>query len=114
MTLRGEDETQPFMVAFLKATNHVQPRQRRDVSRQTRNEFSSVIKRAANQGTAALSTFIFLITLLVGSNIESRSCRIQTLYISFKDLKWQVIKKPPNDHLIETKKYINNYYRTGL
>ncbi|XP_076271007.1 TGF-beta family member glass bottom boat isoform X1 [Rhynchophorus ferrugineus] len=71
VTIRGQEATQPFMVAFLKASNNVKPRTTRDVkTRVKKSDITSVYGRNIDQ--------------------ESRSsCKINTLYISFKDLKWQ-------------------------
>lgn len=51
VTIKGEDETKPFMVAFLKATNHVKTRTPRDVRRVKKSDYTSVMKSPhQNQG----------------------------------------------------------------
>ncbi|KAJ8951807.1 hypothetical protein NQ318_019780 [Aromia moschata] len=75
VTVKAEDEKQPFMVAFLKAVNHVKARTTRDIKpriRKSTSTLSNVVNGYKNNEPDA-----------------RRSCRIQTLYISFKDLKWQ-------------------------
>ncbi|XP_060518491.1 protein 60A [Cylas formicarius] len=71
--VKGDEETQPFMVAFLKASNYARSRTRRELkSRAKKSDFSAILKN--------------------GRSIESetwQSCQINTLYISFKDLQWQ-------------------------
>ncbi|KAJ8975828.1 hypothetical protein NQ317_003864 [Molorchus minor] len=74
VTVKAEDEIQPFMVAFLKAVNHVKPRTARDVKpriKKSTSTFSGVIGYKNNEPDSR------------------RSCTIEALYISFKDLKWQ-------------------------
>lgn len=47
ITVKGADEMQPFMVAFLKATNHVKQRPARDTSnykRVKKSDYSNVMK----------------------------------------------------------------------
>lgn len=41
VSTKGDDEKQPFMVAFLKATNHVKVRARRD-TKMKRTEYNPV------------------------------------------------------------------------
>lgn len=56
VTVKGADETQPFMVAFLKATNHIKPRQTRDVSnyrRVKKSEYSNMMKNAYGPGKSS-------------------------------------------------------------
>ncbi|KAG5885274.1 hypothetical protein JTB14_005814 [Gonioctena quinquepunctata] len=72
VTVKGEDETQPFMVAFLKAVNHVKPRLTRE-TRTRKDTFNGVMRGYARD---------------LDEPSPQRSCRIETLYISFKDLKW--------------------------
>ncbi|CAG9771797.1 unnamed protein product [Ceutorhynchus assimilis] len=71
VTVRGDEATHPFMVAFLKASTSVKPRTTREVkSRVRKSDIGSVFSK--------------------GYEPEGRStCQINTLYISFKDLKWQ-------------------------
>lgn len=76
VTIKGEDEIQPFMVAFLKAVNNVKPRVTRD-TRTKKDTFSSV-----------MSGYHPKVDTDIRADLR-RSCRIETLYISFKDLSWQ-------------------------
>ncbi|KAF5297757.1 hypothetical protein FQR65_LT09931 [Abscondita terminalis] len=73
ITIKGNDETQPFMVAFLKATNHVKTRTTREVRKARKSDYPTLMK---NPGETV-------------STHDWRTCKINTLYISFKDLKWQ-------------------------
>ncbi|XP_066143448.1 protein 60A [Euwallacea fornicatus] len=72
VTVKGDEETHPFMVAFLKASTSFRPRTTREVrTRVRKSDISSVFHNR-------------------GYEPEIRSsCQINTLYISFKDLKWQ-------------------------
>lgn len=67
----------PFMVAFLKANNHVKP---------TRS-----IRSATTIGRTRVKKSEFHHLSKSSKNGEDswRTCKIHTLYISFKDLKWQ-------------------------
>ncbi|KAJ8916211.1 hypothetical protein NQ315_016350 [Exocentrus adspersus] len=76
VTVKAEDEIQPFMVAFLKAANHVKPRTTREIKTTTRKSMQAPLSSIVNGYKN-------------NDSDERRSCRIQTLYISFKDLKWQ-------------------------
>lgn len=72
VTMKGDEATHPFMVAFLKASTSVKPRTTREVkTRVKKSDIPSVFGK--------------------GYEADSRSttCQINTLYISFKDLKWQ-------------------------
>ncbi|KAB0797560.1 hypothetical protein PPYR_08553 [Photinus pyralis] len=73
VTIKGDDETQPFMVAFLKATNHVKTRTSREIRRVRKTDYPTLMKNSGE----------------VVATHDWRSCKINTLYISFKDLKWQ-------------------------
>ncbi|XP_044266270.1 protein 60A-like [Tribolium madens] len=73
ITAKGPDETHPFMVAFLKASNHVQPKRSiRDLSSKRRVRKSNYVEMMLNDNPHYGST-----------------CKMYDLYISFKDLKWQ-------------------------
>ncbi|KAH1013382.1 protein 60A [Dendroctonus ponderosae] len=73
ITVRGDEATHPFMVAFLKASTSFKPRTRRDVR--------SRVRKSEAAGIFGLHKTY---------EPESRSsCQIKTLYINFKDLKWQ-------------------------
>ncbi|XP_050310481.1 protein 60A [Anthonomus grandis grandis] len=73
VTVRGDEATHPFMVAFLKASTSVKPRKAREIrTRVKKSDFGSVFghHKGYEQDTRS-------------------SCQINTLYISFKDLNWQ-------------------------
>lgn len=73
VNIKGDDEHQPFMVGFFKGHNFVK------MSKSVRD------KRNTPRNSDLLNP-------LLGSKSRLeivKSCRIQTLYISFKDLKWQ-------------------------
>lgn len=73
VSAKGEDEKQPFMVAFLKAVNHVKVRARRDTRKKTEYSPANTIRSTYSESNYG----------------SSRSCKIKNLYINFKDLKWQ-------------------------
>lgn len=58
VTIKGDDETQPFMVAFLKATNHVKTRTTREVRRVKKSDYTSVMKNSGGL------YYIFIIIIL--------------------------------------------------
>nr|CAI5868562.1 unnamed protein product [Callosobruchus analis] len=72
VTTKAEDKIQPFMVAFLKAQNHVKSRIARSPKTKKDTSFTNIVHGYKNNEPD-----------------YRRSCRIETLYISFKDLKWQ-------------------------
>ncbi|XP_065163740.1 protein 60A [Atheta coriaria] len=74
VTVKSEDETQPFMVAFLK-NNHQggTVRVARDTRRVRKSEYPQLMQSYKHDASI---------------QPDWRSCRIQNLYISFKDLKW--------------------------
>nr|CAD7261701.1 unnamed protein product [Timema shepardi] len=76
---KGEKQKQPFMVAFFKVTGHdnVHVRRTRDTGR-NRN------KKADSESSYPRNPLYDS-----SMNWSSRSCQIQTLYVSFKDLEWQ-------------------------
>lgn len=77
VNVKGDDEYQPFMIGYFKGQNIVKPvkhnsRTKRNVPRRRKK---SDMKNP----------------LLEHRPIENhKSCQIQTLYVSFKDLNWQV------------------------
>lgn len=77
---RGDEEHQPFMVGFFKGQQMIHPHKRQH----TRVKRNAQRKRGGGnkQGRSELRN-----PLMHGEN--HRSCQIQTLYVSFKDLKWQ-------------------------
>lgn len=76
---RGDEERQPFMVAFFKGQQMIQThkRQHTRVKRNARKR-----NGGHKQGKSEMRN-----PLMHGE--YHRSCQIQTLYVSFKDLKWQ-------------------------
>ncbi|KAG8291315.1 protein 60A [Homalodisca vitripennis] len=76
-SLEGEEEKQPFMVAFLKATSNTPKRTRK--TREIRRR-----KKAENSETSYSRN-----PFTDSSLWSTRSCQIQTLYVSFRDLGWQ-------------------------
>lgn len=84
VNVKGEDEYQPFMVGYFQNTNSVgssghhdsglvAPRVRRNApnrKRQKKSEMRNMLLEPRNPDA-------------------QKSCQIQTLYVSFKDLKWQ-------------------------
>lgn len=102
VTIKGEDETQPFMVAFLQTTNQIKPRSTRDIYKKRvarKSEPPAAISNIFNNPHQGNEHFIvvfleFKFNLLkFFSEVslgESKLCRLQTLHISFKDLQWQV------------------------
>ncbi|XP_077286404.1 TGF-beta family member glass bottom boat [Arctopsyche grandis] len=77
---KGEDEQQPFMVAFLKSTGSSD----RIVSRQKRQTGRNKKMYGASESYSRNP-----LIEPSPSHWNSRSCQIQTLYVSFMDLKWQ-------------------------
>lgn len=73
---REDDEVQPFMVAFLKATNHVNVRRSRSIRKTRRSDYPILNSHDSNYKSSMLRE-------------QGRSCRVHTLHINFKDLKWQ-------------------------
>lgn len=72
VTIKGDEATHPFMVAFLKASTSVKPRTTREIK--TRVKKSDIPSVFGNKGLES----------------EARStCQINTLFISFRDLKWE-------------------------
>ncbi|XP_015607274.1 protein 60A [Cephus cinctus] len=75
---RGDADRQPFMVGFFKSSGirEAKVRQKRDARRRKKSESSSLDYRSNPYTDPAIQ-------------YSSRTCKIQTLYVSFKDLKWQ-------------------------
>lgn len=80
---KGDEDHQPFMVAFFKSSGvkskHV--RETREVNPRRRKK-----KSENNPGDSSYSKNPLLHST---SHWTSRSCQMQNLYVSFKDLKWQ-------------------------
>lgn len=75
---RGDPDKQPFMVGYFKSSGirESKVRQKRDARRKKKSE-STNWDYKTNPYTDPGATFY------------SRTCRIQTLYVSFRDLQWQ-------------------------
>jgi len=73
VTTKGDAESQPFLVAFLKSESAGNVRITRDVGlvRPRKPTYSSIMRRDTHR-----------------IHEEKKSCQIQTLYINFKDLNW--------------------------
>lgn len=76
---RYDDEHQPFMVAFFKAPQQLRIKKHTH-SRQKRNA-----QRKRNKGKSDYKNPL----LYTPPSENHRSCQIQTMYVSFKELKWQ-------------------------
>lgn len=72
---KGDDEYQPFMIGYFKSPNMVRP-----------IPHSSRVKRNTPRRR---KTSNMRNPLLEPRMEQHKSCQIQTLYVSFKDLKWQ-------------------------
>lgn len=73
---KGDDEYQPFMIGYFKGQNFVRP-----VLHKNRSKRSAMHRRRKSEMMNPL--------LEARANDHSKSCQIQQLYVSFKDLKWQ-------------------------
>ncbi|XP_043473217.1 protein 60A [Leptopilina heterotoma] len=75
---RGDAGKQPFMVGFFKSSGMREKkfRQKRDARRKKKSDSSSLEYRSNPYIDAA-------------TQYNSRTCKIQTLYVSFRDLQWQ-------------------------
>lgn len=73
---KGDDEYQPFMIGYFKGQNFVKP-----VMHKNRSKRSAMNRRRKSE----------MVNPLLDSRINdhTKSCQIQQLYVSFKDLKWQ-------------------------
>lgn len=78
---KGDDEFQPFMVGYFKGQNMVKP---------TKNSATRVKRNAPNRRRKKSEVRNPLFDSPRSSE-NHKSCQIQTLYVSFKDLNWQVI-----------------------
>ncbi|XP_075214777.1 TGF-beta family member glass bottom boat [Lycorma delicatula] len=73
---KGEVEKQPFMVAFLKSSGGRRVRKTREARRKKKTEHSE-------------TSYSRNPLLDSPSHWSTRSCQIQTLFVSFRDLEWQ-------------------------
>lgn len=76
---RGDEEHQPFMVAFFNGQQMIHPHKRQH----TRVKRNAAQKKRKNLGKSESRN------PLMYPMDNYRSCQIQTLYVNFKDLKWQ-------------------------
>ncbi|XP_014481854.1 PREDICTED: protein 60A [Dinoponera quadriceps] len=74
---RGDPDKQPFLVGYFKSSGKRESkvRQKRDANRKKKSESSNWDYQNPYTETAAQH--------------HSRTCKIQTLYVSFRDLQWQ-------------------------
>lgn len=75
---RGDPDKQPFMVGYFKSSGirESKMRQKREARRKKKSESSS-------------SDYRNNLYTDPGAQYNSRTCKIQTLYVSFRDLQWQ-------------------------
>ncbi|XP_043270190.1 protein 60A [Venturia canescens] len=75
---RGDADKQPFMVGFFKSSGirESKARQKREARRRKKSDSSSLDYRNNPYADPAIQ-------------YNSRTCKIQTLYVSFRDLQWQ-------------------------
>ncbi|KAL6254675.1 hypothetical protein P5V15_013982 [Pogonomyrmex californicus] len=78
IVVRGNPDKQPFMVGYFKSSGvrESKVRQKRDARRKKKSETTNWDYRS-NPYTDP------------GAQYYSRTCKIQTLYVSFRDLQWQ-------------------------
>lgn len=76
VNIKGNDEYQPFMVGYFKGQNIVKP------TRLLRSKRNASKRRKKSEMRNPLIEHRLL--------ENHKSCQIQTLYVSFKDLNWQV------------------------
>lgn len=76
VNVKGDDEYQPFMIGYFKGQNFVKP-----ISHKTRTKRSAMHRRRKSEMINPLFE--------PRANDHTKSCQIQQLYVSFKDLKWQ-------------------------
>lgn len=74
---KGDDEYQPFMIGYFKSQNMVKP------IKHNRSKRSAPRRRKKSELRNPY--------LEHRPNDNHKSCQIQTLYVSFRDLNWQVI-----------------------
>lgn len=76
VNIKGSDEYQPFMVGYFKGQNIVKP------TKLLRSKRNASKRRKKSEMRNPLIEHRLL--------ENHKSCQIQTLYVSFKDLNWQV------------------------
>lgn len=77
---KGDDEYQPFMVGYFKGPELVRLSNKKKSKRSKRNAPNKRRKKSELKNP-----------LLETRQMDNyKSCQIQTLYVSFKDLNWQV------------------------
>lgn len=76
MNTKGDDEYQPFMIGYFKSQNMVKPIKHNRAKRSApRRRKKSDLRNPYLEHRP---------------NDNHKSCQIQTLYVSFRDLNWQV------------------------
>lgn len=80
VTSRSDEEHQPFMVAFFKAPQQLHPHKRQH----SRTKRQAQRKRNNRKSTEYKNPLLY-----TPPSENHRSCQIQTMYVSFKELKWQ-------------------------
>nr|AHH30785.1 glass bottom boat [Clogmia albipunctata] len=75
VNVHGDEEFQPFMVGFFKGQDHIHP---------ARNMHSRTKRNTKRRRTEARNN-----PYIDHRQPDTKSCQIQQLYVSFKDLKWQ-------------------------
>ncbi|RZF39785.1 hypothetical protein LSTR_LSTR012097 [Laodelphax striatellus] len=78
-SVEGEEEKQPFMVVFLKSSGGQRVRRTREAPKRRRKNENSEMSYNKNPFMDSPSH----------PWTSSRSCQIQTLFVSFRDLEWQ-------------------------
>ncbi|XP_069698496.1 protein 60A [Periplaneta americana] len=88
VTTKGQDSSrQPFMVAFFKSSGH--RRTTRETQKRTKKKPESTPAETSYAPHPFIDTSI---------HWSSRSCQIQTLYVSFRDLEWHDWIIAPNGY----------------
>ncbi|XP_046414608.1 protein 60A [Neodiprion virginianus] len=84
---RGDVDKQPFMVAFFKSSGirEARVRRKRDARRRKKSDTSSVDYRSNPYTDPSIQS-------------NARTCKIQTLYVNFRDLQWQDWIIAPNGY----------------
>lgn len=80
---KGDDEYQPFMIGYFKGQSLIKPVQHSNRSK--RNVQQQQQQQRRRKKSEVKNPFVEQ----KQSETPHKSCQIQTLYVSFKDLKWQ-------------------------
>lgn len=81
VNIKGDDEYQPFMTGYFKGQNFVKP--------VTHVKHPSHLNRLKRSNHRRRKSDMVNPLLERRANDHTKSCQIQQLYVSFKDLKWQ-------------------------